>query len=717
MLISKCTIFGSEANQQLVSMYIAQNRSLTKPELNGVDPDWWHEVLRRKMPEETRRQLTQAFFAYPNTYANDFMIGAFNEEERVMLYKWALGLRYDQEISLGELIGKDEQQLIDLNVDELYKLAHKAIDDKGQWHALKHYLPLVPVPKCIEQAVSTLIWQIREIIITAKGKNSVNDSFEKEVSSFPVEISFINDPSKRYTWANGSFEETGENSIVENSFISGAFNSYLWEHASNDIVQKLLDEYYATRKPPANKACSNYHARAILALKNDNVDEWLKDNVFESLFNHSYGQVDIGHMLQLHKGGCIPDRHFQSVINEIIDIIQSATKYHNLMVSDQESDLTAFMNDPRITSSDRNKIFGLLEQVEQHLDHEYFKQPDGTYKHVRELSDEEVITFLELSTMGLVTPSGISSDYEAMAMALIEDNFSEPELMDLLDSKQREFSALFKNDMLSEDQIKQLINVLIYTNQSYMLRIFMVDNNTPNKVFEDIDDSLRYYKTHFPGSASMKHDSFSRSICQIYLSRINEQAEYAEKYLMKHVSEEGFWVKESNFSDDKANPPYSLYGLLAAMDHRPGKAFSVLEQHLTQCPSLDVGPVGSPDWQRLGSGPISEINKVAALTKWVMTQDIYPALLGGSDLAPNVLAKTLALAVRDCQVDAFDIQVLSHTQEREHFDMVAGLLLENPLFGERHPEAYEALTAEMLKRKADACMTSVMNIKPSRPHL
>ena len=694
MLISECTIFGPEANQQLVSMYLAQNHSLTKPELSGVDEDWWHEVLRRKMPEETRRQLTQAFLASPNIYANDFMVGAFNEEERVMLYKWAIGLRYDQEISLGELIGKDEQQLKEFNIDELYQLVYKAIDDNGQWLAFKHYLPLIPVPKCIEQAISTLIWQVREITIKANGGKSLN----------------------------GSFDEIMKNTSVENPLIYGDFNSYLWEYADDDIVKKLLNEYFMTRKPSSDKSvrdpnCSGFYERAALALRNKNIDDALKENIFESILNHSYGQISMGYMLPLLASGCIPNRHFQPVMNELIGIIQSATKYHKLMVSDQESDFIAFMDDPRITSSDRNNIFGLLEQVEQHLDHEYFKQPDGTYKHARELSDKEVIDFLELSTMGLVTPSGISSDYEAMAMALIEDNFSEPELMDLLDSKQREFSALFKNDMLSEEQIRQLINVLIYTNQSYMLRTFMVDNNTPNKVFEDIDDSLKYYETHFPSSASMKHDSFSRSICQVYLSRINEQAEYAEKYLMKHVSEESFWVKESNFSDDKANPPYSLYGLLAAMDHRPGKAFSVLEQHLTQYPSLDVGPVGSSHWQRLGSGLISEINKVAALTKWVMTQDIYPALLSGSDLAPDVLAKTLALAVRDCEVDAFDIQVLSHTQKHEHFDMVAGLLLDNPLFAEQHPEAYEALTAEMLKRKADACMTSVMNIKPSRPHL
>lgn len=696
MLISECTIFGPEADQQLVSMYLAQDQSLTKPELSGVDPDWWHEVLRRKMPEGTRQQLAKAFFEYPNTYANGFMIGAFNEEERVMLYKWALGFRYDQEISLGELIGKDEQQLSEISVDDVYHLVHKAINGNDQWQELKHYLPLVPVPRSIEQAVSKLMWEIREIIkIAHEGKS-----------------------------ASGSPDVLLKAPPIDNLFMSGKFNDYLWRYAGHDVVQKLHDEYCALPKPLDENEISGFHngfhVRSLLALQNEHVDGKLKDKIFETLFEHTYGQVkasNICNFLPLLKSHLIPNRYFKLVLDDFIEMLADASQPGRLISGDREADFNAFMDDPRITDSDRNVIFGLLKLSNQVLKHNYFRQQDGSYKHARELSEQEVIDFLEISTMGLVTPNGISSDYEAMAMALIEDNVPEKELMARIDSSRNALFSLFKNNKLNEEQVRQLVHIFMFTNQAYMMEVFMVDNDTPNKVFDDLDCDLGGYITQFPRPNSMKHELFSQKIGTIYLSRINECAEYAEIYLRKHISEKGLPVKESNFSLNSGEPSLSLHALLAAMEHRPGSAFSVLEHLFSECPSLDVGPIGTPDWQRLGCGTINEIEKVGALTRWAMTQEVYPALLDGSELDPNVLAKTLALAVRDCNIDAFDIQVFSHAQKREHFDMVAGLLLDNPQFGERHTEAYEALTAEMLKRKADACMTSVMSTKPSRPHL
>lgn len=696
MLISECTIFGPEADQQLVSMYLAQDQSLTKPELSGVDPDWWHEVLRRKMPEGTRHQLIQDFLACRNTYANNFILGALNENERVLFYKWVLGFRDDQAISLGEMISKDEQQLSAISVDDVCHLVHKAINGNDQWQALQHYLPLVPVPMSLEQAVSKLMWEIREIIMSVNGGKS----------------------------ASGSFDDFLKNSPVDNLFISGQFNRYLWRHAGHDVVQKLHDEYCALPKPSDENEIAvfhdNYHIRSFLALQNRHVNGELKNKIFETLFEHTYGQVkasNICNFLPLLKSYLIPNRYFKLVLDDFIEMLADASQPGRLISGDREADFNAFMDDPRITDSDRNVIFGLLKLSNQVLKHNYFRQQDGSYKHARELSEQEVIDFLEISTMGLVTPNGISSDYEAMAMALIEDNVPEKELMARIDSSRNALFSLFKNNKLNEEQVRQLVHIFMFTNQAYMMEVFMVDNDTPNKVFDDLDCDLGGYITQFPRPNSMKHELFSQKIGTIYLSRINECAEYAEIYLRKHISEKGLPVKESNFSLNSGEPSLSLHALLAAMEHRPGSAFSVLEHLFSECPSLDVGPIGTPDWQRLGCGTINEIEKVGALTRWAMTQEVYPALLDGSELDPNVLAKTLALAVRDCNIDAFDIQVFSHAQKREHFNMVAGLLLDNPQFGERHTEAYEALTAEMLKRKADACMTSVMSTKPSRPHL
>lgn len=670
MLINKSQLFTHGADPQLLKLYLAHNINLGPEGLvDGCGTEekeygWQMDVLDRKMSPEARQALTDALIDEPVTFAAKPILGSLNDEQLGAMYRWALGLRRDQSISLDNVLANINGSQFASKPDAISSLSEN-------WWRLKELISKLPVPQRDMQDLCRLIWQVR-LIFTNEG-------------------------------ATGS-------TFTQQSFVRGDFYKFLVRNADDEIITALEDGLLssASTSKDKNQGYLNFYRHlALSALENPNVSNSLKGRFFDVLLEDAYREMDPKSMVPLLKSELLPDAYFTRWVDRFIDRLEAGNTVSRKIPISYEPQFNAFLQDDRLDGKRRDKLLGLCYDTM----HDYLMLADESYKHAKDLTPEEVGFVLARCTNNLVVPGGLSSSYQKLSESIPKGSKDFLQLKEQVVNEHYALVALTVNNMLSDEQIHQLMNVFRLVNTASMVNVFIKNRSISRRLIEEIAGPIEG-RHHNPDETGLESGVFLKKLCQLMLNQYEAPQDLLKAFLEKYMVDLSLRMDMDNKTDTIVAPlniPVSVNGLLLAIDYEPGYAFKLIEQFLKDKVHFHLD-LDAPR-------NTADVNILGSFVKLAMTREVYPALLNDKPLEQAVLHQTLALAVRDCELDNFDIEVLRSINSREQFKAVADLLFGNPLFEAKHPEAYEALTAEVLKRKTAAICAEPVEFKPSRHQL
>jgi hypothetical protein len=670
MLIHRSQLFTSGADPELLKMYLAHTINLGPEGLvDGCGTEeknygWQMDVLDRKMSAEARQALAEALINDPVTFAAAPAMRSLNDDQLSAMYRWALGLRREQSISLDNVLA---------NIDDgQYGSTLTALSGRvsENWFLLKELISKLPVPKEDMKDLNQLIWQVRSI--------------------------FADDDAG----ASG----------IRQLFIKGELYQFLVSNADSEMITRLEDDLRTsvlTSRDGAQYYINLHRHLATYSLRNPNISESLKNHFFDALLSGEYGDLNSKDLTALLKSEQIPDAYFTRLVDCLIDRWEAGNTISRKVHISHEAQFNEFLQDERLDCQRRDKLLGLCYDVM----HDYLMLANESYKHARDLTSEEVAFVLARCTNNVIVAGGPNRNYQVLGESFTKGSKEFLQLKERIVNHQLELIALTVNNMLSDEQIHQLMNVFMLVNTPSMVNVFIKNRNMPKRVVEGLAGLIKE-RHDDPDKTGMESGMFLKKLCQLMLNQNEAPQDLLKAFLEKYMVDLSLRMDMDNKIDTIVAPlniPVSVNGLLLAIDYESGYAFKLIDHFLKDKVHFHLD-LDAPR-------NTADVNILGSLVKLAMTREVYPALLNDKPLDNSLLNQTLALAVRDCDLDGFDIKVISSINSSEQFKVVADILFGNPLFEAKHPEAYEALTAEVLKRKTAAMCAEPIAFKPSRHQL
>ncbi|WP_323946737.1 hypothetical protein [Aeromonas hydrophila] len=692
MLINKSQLFSAGGNQELVALYLEQlNEVDVEIDINALadrEPskiisdadDWWNEILQRKVSPASLQQLKDAAVMKGGIYTAKWLYDSLTDNEQGEIYRLIFGIGGDTPFSLEHVLPNLADQLSRAAEADHDQIVTDWIDGSGsEWFliTLEVLIENQPIPKCIEADIHQLLMTIRSSLVAC---------YENSGEAF-------------YTSSKQQKE----------LFIDGMFNSLLWTHGSEDIVKTLNDEYLSQKAFLDWRFDGGYIERILSGIKNKNISHELRVQFLDALLSDAHGNAARKKVFHILDGDILPDDYIHKVAQYICS---KKNKYDSaeLMLTSQEIDfLEKFMEDPRLDANDIKN----LEMLSQEVRHKLVLRPANQYKHAKDLTELELAEELSKCTDGVVSPDSFVDSANYALLESYMDKYFTLEMTSAMRNSAKKLSAIIKAAPMSDEQILQLANALLLGRRSDFLPLFQGRKDLSDSLLRKINQNLMQYMGGKSDEISIER--CTKFIYQIFISQNKIPQDIIRQHLELQLGatklvKDGFgtWpITES--------PPVSMNSFIAALDYQQGDAFALLDLLLQKRPEWDLAHYSSrsqeDDWK------CAEAGLVEVLVKLAMTREVYPAILSGNDLDTNKAATVLALAVRDCKIDEFDIDLLCRDENNDRFFLLANTLLNNPDFSQHHQQASEQLLAKVLKRKTDLLAPPSLSISTQRTML
>lgn len=692
MLINKSQLFSAGGNQELVALYLEQlNEVDVEIDINALadrEPskiisdadDWWNEILQRKVSPASLQQLKDAAVMKGGIYTAKWLYDSLTDNEQGEIYRLIFGIGGDTPFSLEHVLPNLADQLSRAAEADHDQIVTDWIDGSGsEWFliTLEVLIENQPIPKCIEADIHQLLMTIRSSLVAC---------YENSGEVF-------------YTSSKQQKE----------LFIDGMFNSLLWTHGSEDIVKTLNDEYLSQKAFLDWRFDGGYIERILSGIENKNISHELRVQFLDALLSDAHGNAARKKVFHILDGDILPDDYIHKVAQYICS---KKNKYDSaeLMLTSQEIDfLEKFMEDPRLDANDIKN----LEMLSQEVRHKLVLRPANQYKHAKDLTELELAEELSKCTDGVVSPDSFVDSANYALLESYMDKYFTLEMTSAMRNSAKKLSAIIKAAPMSDEQILQLANALLLGRRSDFLPLFQGRKDLSDSLLRKINQNLMQYMGGKSDEISIER--CTKFIYQIFISQNKIPQDIIRQHLELQLGatklvKDGFgtWpITES--------PPVSMNSFIAALDYQQGDAFALLDLLLQKRPEWDLAHYSSrsqeDDWK------CAEAGLVEVLVKLAMTREVYPAILSGNDLDTNKAATVLALAVRDCKIDEFDIDLLCRDENNDRFFLLANTLLNNPDFSQHHQQASEQLLAKVLKRKTDLLAPPSLSISTQRTML
>lgn len=690
MLIIKCKLFSDDADLQLAKLYLEQCDEITQDAL--VDQlgfakgaDWWSGLLSRTVTDEMWQLLSDAAMSKRSLQTADVIFERLSEEDRIRMYKWALGLRDEQPISLDSMlrnVGHTELRNMGPDPIERYDAVYKAMkggDDSTReepWLGLTDLTYKLPIPASIRDDVHQLIWQVRRIF--QAGAPTPQPSIERS--------------------------DVG----IVREFFTGTFKTLLWQEGSDEIVCSLNEEYETILEMGySSEGVINRDRLEYLsfALQNKNLSSEIKASIFDALLDGGYGDTRLIDFTSLLKRDVIPDHLFNEVVDCYLNKgMHSQNRHFKVSVpSDQLLGFIDFLGDPRLSADNRAAVIRSRSAVM----HDYIRMPDFSLKHAKSLTSEEIAFKLNKLTQGHIAIDGSGCDYITLVESMsIKEAMS---LKDTLGKDGQELKAIINNCSLPSETIIQLTNLFLAVNAPSKMDLFVGKGS----LGESTVLALYNHLCNLPGDLGVEQrrniDLAILKVGQIYLASTSMPDAQLKHYLDRQLMNRALSANLSGSSEVTCTPvPVSLNSLISAIEHQPGYAFELIDQFIQRHNELAANATDrSWDTANFNAGLSEESQKLGILIKLAMTREIYPAIINGRELDLPLCERMLKLAVAHCKIEEFDMQLLNKINNPDHFLTLANALFDEPVFMQSHHQAYEELTALVLKRKTTKAMASV----------
>ncbi|MFM5296743.1 hypothetical protein ACEUAI_21150 [Aeromonas veronii] len=704
MLISKCKLFSEGADLQLAKLYLEQCDDLTLDELTDqsgatkMEP-WWGGLLARTVTDEMQQLLSVVAMNKRSLQTADFIFERLSEDDKVRMYRWALGLQDEQPISLDSMLRNVGYSELGSTPVERYNAVSLAMQGSNQialngreskelpWLGLTDLTYKLPIPASIRDDVHQLIWQVRGILQAGtSGQPSLNRS----------------------------------NTSLEREFFTGTFKTLLWREGCDDIVKSLDDEYkliLATGERSEDEVNKSHLEYLLLALQNENLSENLKSEFLNKLFGNAYGQARPSDLVPLFRDGAIPDSYLPSVVDYYLCRGRHNNKAaKNEALSSANYDLLyRFLNSGRLSDDDRLAI--IKAPGNSSLMHDFIEMPDATYKHAKHLTVEEIAFQLSQCTQGYIAVDGTSQNYASLCEEIV--HHERISLKATLEKNTQKLNAIIGNCNLSTKQIIQIANLFLVISAPKMMGIFVgkqtLADSTVSALYNHLKnqpDDLSYEQRSNINTAILK-------VGQIYLCNKGISDEQLKRYLDEQLmNRELLAHRAGNWEVTSTLVPISLDSLVATIDYQPGYAFELIDQFMQRHEELAAKATDCTwDAASFHAGLSDESSKMDTLIKLAMTREIYPAIINGREMDLPLCERMLKLAVAHSRIEEFDVQVLCKIKNPDHFLRLANALFAEPGFMQSHQQAYEELTASVLKRKTSEAMASMTPENRARPCL
>lgn len=701
MLISKCKLFSEGADLQLAKLYLEQCDDLTQEDLTDQSGSakmeaWWGGLLARTVTDEMQQLLSVVAMSKRSLQTADFIFERLSEDDKVRMYKWALGLQDGQPISLDSMLRNVGYSELGSTPAERYNAVSLAMQggdkialnrDELPWLGLTDLTYKLPIPASIRDDVHQLIWQVRGILQAgASGQPSLNRS------------------------------DKG----LEREFFTGTFKTLLWREGSNDIVKSLDDEYkliLATGELSEDEVNKSHLEYLLLALQNKNLSEKMRSGFCETLLNDTYGRARLSDLVPLLCSDTISEKYFPDVIDYYLcrGRYSQFASLHEHLTSDGYGLLAKFMNKEHLSDDDRRAFIKTRKTTS--FMHDFIEMPDATYKHAKVLTSEEIAFQLSKCTKGYMTSDGEARNYVSLDEEIAHHEAIS--LKDTLEKNAQKLNAIIGNCTLSSEQIIQLANLFLVAGSPRLMGWFVgkqiLTDSTLSELYNHLNnqpDDLSYEQRSNINAAILK-------VGQIYLDNQGISAEQLKRYLDDQLmNRELLAHRAGNWEVTSTLVPISLDSLVATIDYQPGYVFELIDQFMQRHDELAAKATDCTwDAASFHAGLSDESGKMDTLIKLAMTREIYPAIIHGRELDLPLCERMLKLAVAHSRIEEFDVQLLSKIKNPDHFLRLANALFSEPGFMQSHQQAYEELTASVLKRKTSEAMASITPESRSRPCL
>lgn len=681
MLINKCKLFSEGGHQELVRLYLARSDRLCLSELvdnDSIDVDtteWRAATLERTLSPAARQAMVETLMNERTIYAVDFVYRSLNDEQIANMYKWSLGISDDHPLTLASLLA---QEGISPDAADVYEVLYRTLNDRWRWLTFKELCDKLPLAKSVERSLIDLVFQIRSILIAGNGGRSPD---------LPQQTPF----------------DTTDEMVL--AFVTGKFSDLLWQRADDRIIQLLEREFltiFASPRDDDTFLKGLYYSRVIHALRNPNLTQEMKGSFFATLLNEQHGQLDPRIIVALLRSEHMPDEYLHACVAKLLQKWKSDGKANRRISTSDAEAFSAFLLDPRLTTEERDELCELSRDAM----HDYLKLPDQHWKHARHLTPAEIEWVLKKCTGGLISSGSAYSDYSALREATSPQCIEDAK-ESLRDSEQA-LRALFRHDLLSDVQTRLLLGVMLLVDMPNMLNVMCEHKSMSPALLGQLEDDILAVRDGpiYPLLATKNRqicNTFILKVCQLYLNQDKAPDELLKRFLHRHLADKEIWRDlEMRTYSTGMFIPISVPALLSAMDYQKGYAFELIETFIQNKPELDVVNIDGKSWERSGSVMLVDSLHMTAMVKLAITREIYPALLQGEELDPYWLTKIMALAVIECRIDEFDLNIFRNAKTGTQFEQIASVLLTNSLFAEKHAHIYDELTAEVLKRKTDA---------------
>lgn len=687
MLINKLKLFSAGGNQDLVRLYLELPTTFDTGVLvdspNGEAPESWDELLQKTVSADSIQQLTLAALK-SNTDAENiapFIYRHLTDEQQGQLWKKSIGLNAEQRISISTLfteveegLKKDGIEKARSNLIEILSASWMNSPIVERWLTLSEYINSKPIPKCIENDINSLIFQLRTIL---------QSSNEKEKNN----LSIISD------------------------IISGSLYKHLWKNGSEDVVWKL---HTASHRKLRDSSLSEEYADLekkhleciVLGIKNPKLSQGFREAFLDELLSGKYGAIDQSNAASLLNPDLLPGDYVHDMIRYVCKSGSRNIKSSFGVSEGDASNITRLLDDSRLDQKEISRLIFSCNFIENN----FVRQSDFTFKHAKELTQLDISQELSRCTGGIVEPDSNSHSLKLLLETMDEDAISEAKFN--IDENLHSLSALINNNALNDEQFLQLANLFIVTGRPKLIRLLKCKCDASLDLLSKIDASLMVL-------VSQKNNNLNihagvEAIYEFYFSQDAPPCNLLAKHFEMQMSENHMTAGHYGPWPAPEGTPISIQSFIAAMDYQPGDAFSLLDTLLQKRPEWSISHYikqGDEDHGCLRAGFTESLVKLA------MTKEIYPAILNGAPLDLKQAASVLALAVRDCKIDKFDIELLSRDADTDRFYALAELLLENPDFSQHHQQASELLLAKVLKRKTDSLALPSLSIGKQRAML
>lgn len=684
MLINKLKLFSAGGNQDLVRFYLEHAFNFDSSVLmdlpNSHDPNSWNELLKKTVSANSIKQLTLAALKSETEAISvaPFIYQHLTDEQKGELWKKAINLNSQQSISLSTLFPNVEKDLKTDGIEKARETLIKYLSGNlmtspavNHFATLVEYVEEMQVPSSIESDLHKVLLMLRKILLSSAG------------------------------------EEQGYISKIT----SGLFYHNLWRHGDEEAVtainnEKLMEIDNSIQSDECKKWNAKYLECIVLGIKNTKLSQELRESFLDDLLSGKYGAIEQSKAASLLNPDLLPGDYVHDMIRYVCKTGSRDIKSSFGVSQKDASNITRLLDDPRLKQKEISQLIHTCNFIKNN----FIKQPDHTYKHVKHLTPLDISLELSKCTGGIIESGGNSHSLKTLFETMNEYEVSKAKYF--IDESYHQLSALIENNLLNDEQFLQLVNLFMVIESPKLLGDLKAKRDASPDLLSKIDESLQVYLEKRCGDIN-SHLCIEK-IYQFYFCQDVLPTDLLAKHFDMQMSLKSMNASHYGFWPTSESTPISIQSFIAAMDYQPGDAFSLLDGLFKKRPEWDLCNYikrGDKDHSCLQSGFTESLVKLA------MTKEIYPAILNGAPLDLKQVASVLALAVRDCKIDKFDIELLSRDADTDRFYALAELLLENPDFSQHHQQASELLLAKVLKRKTDLLVPPSLSISTQRTML